>query len=46
MEVRGCVQITGLAMGGEIYQPYPGLMEGWQSPPTSDYRGIHGLDRP
>ena len=33
-------------LGVEIYQPSPGLLEGWQSPPTSDYRGIHGLDRP
>ena len=32
-------------LGVEIYQPRPGLLEGWQSPPTSDYRGIHGLDR-
>ena len=32
-------------LGVEIYQPHPGLLEGWQSPPTSDYRGIHGLDR-
>jgi len=29
----------------EIYQPDQGLLEGWQSPPTIDYRGIHGLDR-
>ena len=33
-------------LGVEIYQPRPGLLEGWQSPPTIDYRGIHGLDRP
>ena len=33
-------------LGVEIYQPDPGLLEGWQSPPTADYRGIHGLDRP
>ncbi len=33
-------------LGVEIYQPRPGLLEGWESPPTSDYRGIHGLDRP
>ena len=32
-------------LGVEIYQPSPGLLEGWQSPPTNDYRGIHGLDR-
>ena len=23
----------------------PGLLEGWESPPTIDYQGIHGLDR-
>ncbi len=33
-------------LGVEIYQPRRGLLEGWQSPPTVDYRGIHGLDRP
>ena len=33
-------------LGVEIYQPRPGLLDGWQSPPTVDYRGIHGLDRP
>ena len=33
-------------LGVEIYQPRPGLLEGWQPPPTIDYRGIHGLDRP
>ncbi len=33
-------------LGVEIYQPRPGLLEGWQSPSTVDYRGIHGLDRP
>ena len=32
-------------LGVEIYQPRLGLLEGWQSPPTIDYRGIHGLDR-
>ncbi|MDE2823550.1 MAG: DUF1989 domain-containing protein [Chloroflexota bacterium] len=32
-------------LGVEIYQPDPGLLEGWQSPATADYRGIHGLDR-
>ena len=32
-------------LGVEVYQPGPGLLEGWQSPPTVDYRGIHGLDR-
>ncbi len=32
-------------LGVEIYQPDPGLLQGWQSPPTVDYRGIHGLDR-
>ena len=32
-------------LGVEIYQPSPGLLEGWKSPPISDYRGIHGLDR-
>ena len=33
-------------LGVEVYQPRSGLLEGWQSPPTIDYRGIHGLDRP
>ncbi len=33
-------------LGVEIYQPRPGLLGGWQSPATIDYRGIHGLDRP
>ena len=33
-------------LGVEIYQPRPELLEGWQPPPTVDYRGIHGLDRP
>ena len=33
-------------LGVEIYQPGQGLLEGWQSPPTVDYRGIHGLGRP
>ena len=33
-------------LGVEIYQPSPSLLEGWQSPPAVDYRGIHGLDRP
>lgn len=33
-------------LGVEIYQPSPELIEGWESPPTVDYRGIHGLDRP
>ena len=32
-------------LGVEIYQPDPGLLEGWESPATVDYRGIHGLDR-
>ena len=32
-------------LGVEIYQPSTELLEGWESPPTSDYRGIHGLDR-
>ena len=32
-------------LGVEIYEPRPGLLEGRQSPPTADYRGIHGLDR-
>ncbi|MCY4527534.1 MAG: urea carboxylase-associated family protein [Chloroflexi bacterium] len=32
-------------LGVEIYQPRRELLEGWKSPPTSDYRGIHGLDR-
>ena len=32
-------------LGVEVYQPDPGLLTGWQSPPTVDYRGIHGLDR-
>ena len=32
-------------LGVEIYQPSSELLEGWQSPPTIDYRGIHGLDR-
>ena len=31
-------------LGVEVYEPRPELLEGWQSPPTSDYRGIHGLD--
>ena len=31
-------------LGVEVYQPRPELLEGWQSPPASDYRGIHGLD--
>ena len=33
-------------LGVEIHQPDPALLEGWQSPPIVDYRGIHGLDRP
>jgi uncharacterized protein YcgI (DUF1989 family) len=33
-------------LGVEIYQPRQELLEGWQSPPTVDYRGIHGLDKP
>ena len=33
-------------LGIEVYQPDKGLLTGWQSPPTADYRGIHGLDRP
>ena len=33
-------------LGVEVYQPDAGLLDGWQSPPTVDYRGIHGLDRP
>ena len=33
-------------LGVEIYQPHAELLEGWQSPPTVDYQGIHGLDRP
>ena len=32
-------------LGVEIYQPDPGLLEGWKPPATVDYRGIHGLDR-
>ena len=32
-------------LGVEIYEPSAGLLEGWKSPPTADYRGIHGLDR-
>ena len=32
-------------LGVEIYQPDPALLKGWQPPATSDYRGIHGLDR-
>ena len=32
-------------LGVEVYEPHPGLLEGWQSPPTADYRGIHGRDR-
>ena len=33
-------------LGVEVYQPDRGILEGWQSPATADYRGIHGLDRP
>ncbi len=33
-------------LGVEVYQPRQELLEGWQSPPTVDYRGIHGLDKP
>ena len=33
-------------LGIEVYQPDKGLLTGWQPPPTADYRGIHGLDRP
>ena len=32
-------------LGVEVYQPEPGLLMGWQSPPTADYQGIHGLGR-
>jgi len=30
-------------LGVEVYQPAPELLEGWQSPKPSDYRGLHGL---
>ena len=32
-------------LGVEIYQPRAELLQGWQPPQTSDYRGIHGLNR-
>jgi uncharacterized protein YcgI (DUF1989 family) len=33
-------------LGVEVYQPAPGLLEGWQPPAPSDYRGVHGLSGP
>jgi uncharacterized protein YcgI (DUF1989 family) len=32
-------------LGVEVYDPPGGLLEGWQSPARSDYRGNHGLGR-
>ena len=33
-------------LGVEVYQVDPVILEGWKSPGTVDYQGIHGLDRP
>jgi uncharacterized protein YcgI (DUF1989 family) len=30
-------------LGVEVCQAAPELLEGWQSPKPSDYRGLHGL---
>lgn len=30
-------------LGVEVYQPAASLLEGWESPRTSDYRGNHGM---
>jgi uncharacterized protein len=33
-------------LGVEVYQPAAALLDGWRSPPPSDYRGAHGLTMP
>jgi uncharacterized protein YcgI (DUF1989 family) len=33
-------------LGVEVYQPAPELLEGWQSPDPSGYRGHHGWKEP
>ena len=33
-------------LGVEVYQPESALLDGWQSPEPSDYRGLHGLQMP
>ncbi len=33
-------------LGVEVYQPAPELLEGWESPYPSDYRGAHGVTIP
>lgn len=33
-------------LGVEVYQPAEALLDGWASPPPSDYRGNHGLGTP
>src|SRR5262249_31657646 len=33
-------------LGVEVYQPAPELLDGWRSPPPSNYGGQHGLRPP
>ncbi len=33
-------------LGVEVFQPAEALLEGWASPPPSDYQGNHGLGTP
>jgi uncharacterized protein YcgI (DUF1989 family) len=30
-------------LGVEVYRVAPDLLAGWQTPPVSDYRGMHGM---
>ena len=38
--------LTCRPLGVEVYQPAPELLEGWESPSPSDYRGAHGVTIP
>lgn len=33
-------------LGVEVFQPDAKLLEGWESPPTATYKGLHGLRMP